>query len=39
LSGWLALLARSDVSKNVEILMLRHEVPPPMPTSRCSRHR
>ena len=26
LSGWLALLARSDVSKNVEILMLRHEV-------------
>ena len=26
LSGWLALLARSDVSKNVEILVLRHEV-------------
>ena len=26
LSGWLALLARSEVSKNVEILMLRHEV-------------
>lgn len=24
--GWLALLARSDVSKNVEILVLRHEV-------------
>jgi putative transposase len=26
LSGWLALLARSDVSKDVEILVLRHEV-------------
>ena len=26
LSGWLALLARSDISKNVEILVLRHEV-------------
>ena len=26
LFGWLALLARSDVSKNVEILVLRHEV-------------
>ena len=25
LFGWLALLARSDVPKNVEILMLRHE--------------
>ena len=24
--GWLALLARSDVSKDVEILVLRHEV-------------
>jgi putative transposase len=24
--GWLALLARGDVSKNVEILVLRHEV-------------
>ena len=24
--GWLALLARSDVSKNMEILVLRHEV-------------
>jgi hypothetical protein len=24
--GWLALLARSDVSKEVEILVLRHEV-------------
>jgi hypothetical protein len=24
--GWLALLARSDVSKNAEILVLRHEV-------------
>ena len=26
LFGWLALLSRSDVSKNVEILVLRHEV-------------
>jgi putative transposase len=26
LSGWLALLARSDVSENVEIVVLRHEV-------------
>ena len=26
LFGWLALLARSDVSKSVEILVLRHEV-------------
>jgi putative transposase len=26
LFGWLALLARTDVSKNVEILVLRHEV-------------
>jgi putative transposase len=26
LSGWLELLARSDVSKNAEILVLRHEV-------------
>jgi putative transposase len=26
LSGWLALLARSDASKDVEILVLRHEV-------------
>ena len=26
LFGWLALLFRSDVSKNVEILVLRHEV-------------
>jgi putative transposase len=26
LSGWLALLARSDTSKDVEILVLRHEV-------------
>ena len=26
LFDWLALLARSDVSKNVEILVLRHEV-------------
>jgi putative transposase len=25
LFGWLALLARSDVSKDVEILVLRHE--------------
>ena len=24
--GWLALLARSDTSKNAEILVLRHEV-------------
>ena len=24
--GWLALLARSDTAKDVEILMLRHEV-------------
>ncbi len=26
LSGWLALLARSETSKDTEILMLRHEV-------------
>ena len=26
LFGWLALLARSDASKDVEILVLRHEV-------------
>src|ERR1017187_3956577 len=26
LFGWLALLARSDTSKDVEILILRHEV-------------
>ena len=26
LFGWLALLARSDTSKDTEILMLRHEV-------------
>ena len=26
LFGWLALLARSDVSKDLEILVLRHEV-------------
>jgi len=26
LFGWLALLARSDASKEVEILVLRHEV-------------
>jgi hypothetical protein len=26
LSGWLALLARNDTSKDVEILVLRHEV-------------
>ncbi len=26
LFGWLALLARSDGSKNVEILVLRHEI-------------
>jgi hypothetical protein len=26
LSGWLVLLARSDTSKDVEILVLRHEV-------------
>jgi hypothetical protein len=25
LFGWLALLARSDTSKDVEILILRHE--------------
>jgi hypothetical protein len=24
--GWLALLARSDTSKNIEILVLRHEL-------------
>ncbi|MDR8413668.1 hypothetical protein MTP10_33660 [Nonomuraea sp. 3-1Str] len=24
--GWLTLLARSDASKNMEILVLRHEV-------------
>ncbi len=26
LFGWLALLTRSDISKDVEILVLRHEV-------------
>ena len=26
LFGWMALLARSDTSKDVEILVLRHEV-------------
>ena len=26
LFGWLTLLARSDISKDVEILVLRHEV-------------
>jgi hypothetical protein len=26
LFGWLALLARSDASRNAEILVLRHEV-------------
>ena len=26
LFGWLVLLARSDASKDVEILVLRHEV-------------
>jgi putative transposase len=26
LFGWLALLARSDISKDAEILVLRHEV-------------
>jgi putative transposase len=26
LFGWLALLARSDAAKNVEILVLRHQV-------------
>jgi putative transposase len=26
LFGWVVLLARSDASKDVEILMLRHEV-------------
>ena len=26
LFGWLALLARSDTSKDVEILFLRHEI-------------
>ncbi len=26
LLGWVALLARSDISKDVEILVLRHEV-------------
>jgi hypothetical protein len=25
-SGWLALLARSDAAKDAEILVLRHEV-------------
>jgi putative transposase len=24
--GWLALLARSDTSKNIEILVLRHQL-------------
>jgi putative transposase len=26
LFGWVALLARSDTSKDVEILVLRHEI-------------
>lgn len=26
LFGWLALLARSDTSKEIEILVLRHEI-------------
>ena len=32
LSSWLALLARSDVSKDIEILVLRHEVAVLAPT-------
>jgi hypothetical protein len=27
LSGWLSLLARSSMSKDAELLVLRHEVP------------
>jgi len=31
--GWLALLARSDAAKDVEILTLRHEVGAGSPTA------
>jgi hypothetical protein len=31
LLSWLALLARSDATKNVEILVLRHRVVPTQP--------
>ena len=37
LFGWLALLARSDTSKDVEILILRHEVA--VLRRRVTRHR
>jgi hypothetical protein len=32
--GWLALLARSDRVKDVEILILRHQVAVPVPGPR-----
>jgi hypothetical protein len=32
--GWLALLARSDTSKDAEILVLRHEGSGPAPPGR-----
>jgi hypothetical protein len=31
--GWLALLMRSDAAKDVEILVLRHEVAAPAPAA------
>jgi putative transposase len=34
--SWLALLARSDTAKDVEILTLRHEVAA-WPSARCGR--
>jgi hypothetical protein len=35
LFGWLALLARSDASKDMEILVLRHEVAVPRRRVAC----
>ena len=41
--GWLELLARSSAAKNVEILVLRHEVAVPRPgppaTGTAAKHR
>jgi hypothetical protein len=34
LLSWLALLARSDATKNVKILVLRHRVAPTQPRAR-----